>query len=60
MGMLGVKYIGFYEENLFVTSSTNDPMIENYMAVAFSVAHTALHDSAEQHNDRTTNGSTFK
>ena len=40
--MSDVQYSGSYGANLFGTGSTNDLLIENNMAVALSVVHTAL------------------
>ena len=58
MGMSGVQYSGSYGTNLFGTSSTYAPPVDNYTAIAFSVSHTDLNYSEEQNNYRTTNGIT--
>ena len=58
MGMLGVKYSGYYGDNLFRTGSTHAMPVDNDMDVAFSVTHTALNYSAEHQNGRMNNRST--
>ena len=60
MGMSGVQYSGSYGANVFGTSITHAPLVDNYTAIALSVSHTDLHYSEEQQNYRTTNGSTCK
>ena len=60
MVMSGMKYSGSYGAIFFGTISTHDPPFDKDTAVAFSVAHTALHCSSEKNNYRTTNGRTSK
>ena len=42
IGVLGVQYSGSCGVNVFSTSSTHAPPVDNYTSVVFSVAHTAL------------------
>ena len=46
MGMPVAQYSGSYGENLFNTSSTHAPPVDNSMAVALSVAYTAMYCSS--------------
>ena len=56
MGIPSVQYNRYYGTNLFVKSNTHANPDNKYMAVALSVAHTALHYCSENYDDRTTNG----
>ena len=60
MGMLGVQYSEPYGSNCFVTISTLVPLVYNSTDASLSVANTALHYSAELHNDIMTNERTCK
>ena len=60
MGISGVQYSASYGANLFGTFSTHARLVDNYIAISLSVAHTALYFSAEPQNDRMTNGITCK
>ena len=60
LGISGVQYSASCEANLFGTSRTHARLVDKYIAISLSVAHTALYFSAEPQNDRMTNGITCK